>query len=303
VFGDNNLKPAGLTEANAVLLNEIDHTSPVLVTECGSLGCPGTGKNTWLPDMAPESIRRMLSSPQKTSNALNTRLVWTGRVQPHFSPRPNMSQITGLDNREMLPPYMPIMRGEDRLFGYLLNFIFPAAISLDYPWAVPHLPMPLTAWRDKDRDFTPGPSFPVLFYEQLVGLKSECRAEGVKQRLAAVSAWFKDLAAAPADTLRADHHDAVFHNITEQLLHLHRIQASSQNAPPDWQAYIEQGIKQLGAGFNQASSEDFAISGLPAELDDEQLIAYWQDTWGGFAEALTAWPDIREAAKGILGGD
>ena len=300
VFGASNLKPPGLNNAHVMLMNELGPTSPVLVTECGSLGCPGIGKNTWLPDMAPDSIKRMLSSPQKTTNALSTRMVWTGRVQPHFSPRPNMSQITGFDNREMLPPYMPIMRREDRLFGYLLDFIFPAALSLDYPWAVPHLPIPLKQWRDEDRDFTPGPSFPVLFYEQLVARKFDCKAEQPADRLAAVSAWFKDLAAAPTETLLTDHQDATLRDTTEQLRNLTSLLEAGQSAPDEWQTYLKQGIEQLGAGFETASGKDFPVSGLPAGLKEEELISFWKQTWSGFAAALTAWPEIRQAAEGIL---
>lgn len=300
VLGESNLKPAGLSDANALLMNELQPTSPVLVTECGSLGCPGTGKNTWLPDMAPASIRQMLSSPQKTSNALNTRMVWAGRAQPHFSPRPNMSQITGFDNRQMLPPYMPIMRGEDRLFGYLLNFIFPAGVSLDYPWAIPHLPIPLTPWRDEHRDFTPGPSFPVLCYEQLPAAKWDCLAEQPTQRIAAVSAWFKDLAAAPAQTLMANQRDSILRDLTEQLRNLSKLLNAADSAPDEWQAYLKQGIEQLNASLEQFSGEDFTITGLPAGLETEELIAFWRQTWVGFATALAAWPEIRNAAEEIL---
>ena len=83
-----------------------------------------------------------------------------------------MSQITGFDNREMLPPYLPIMRGEDRLFGCMLDFIFPSVITLDYPWAIPHLPLPERRWRNKDLVFTPAASFPLFFFEKLMDHKS-----------------------------------------------------------------------------------------------------------------------------------
>lgn len=300
VFGESNLKPAGLSNANVLLMNELSPASPVLVTECGSLGCPGIGKNTWLPDMAPDSIARMLSSPQKTSNALNTRMVWTGRVQPHISSRPNMSQITGFDNRQMLPPYMPIMRSEDRLFGYLLDCVFPGGVSLEYPWAIPHLPMPLNQWRTEDRDFTPGPSFPVSFYEQLLEQKFDCKAEQPTARLAAISAWFKDLAAAPKETLIADHRNSVLRDTAEQLRNLTRLLDTGKSSPDDWREYLEQGIEQLSASFQTAGGEEFQISGLPADLEEDELINFWKQTWSGFASALTAWPEIRKAAEAIL---
>ncbi len=84
VLGQNHLKPAGFTNATALQLSELQPDSAVLVTECGSLGCPGTGSNTWLPDMPPASLKRMLASAEKTSQALSSRKVWSGRNQPTF---------------------------------------------------------------------------------------------------------------------------------------------------------------------------------------------------------------------------
>lgn len=264
------------------------------------MGCPGTGKNTWLPDMAPGSLKQMLASEQKTSNALNSRLLWSGRNHPHFAPRPNMSQITGFDNRQLLPPYLPIERGEDRLFGYMLDFVFPAAVTLDYPWAVPHLPMPQRGWQDDDRDFTPGHSFPFFFFEQVIEQKSSCLAHSPRDRLAALSAWFNDLAAASGDTLTAMYRDTRLRNDSGQLQKLSALLAAADSAPANWQDYLRNGIVQLNADLGRFSSEDFLVKGLPATMEGAELIAFWKDTWAGFAAALSVWPEIRKAAAEIV---
>ena len=300
VLGQSNLKPVGFTNASALEVAELQADSPVIITECGVFGCPGTNTNTWLPDMAPASIERMLASRQKTTNALNTRMVWTGRNQPHFSPRPNMSAITGLDNRQTLPPYFPILRGEDRLFGYLLDFVFPTAVTLDYPWAIPHLPIPQREWRDIDRDFTPGASFPTFFFAQMLDYKASCHAEAPAVRLATLSAFFCDLAATADDTLAASQRDAVLHNISGELRHLDELLASADSAPAQWQEYLNNGIEQLNKAFDQASREDYPLKGQPQSLEGTELIAFWKKNWRGFAAALEAWPEIREAAAEIM---
>ncbi len=298
VLGQNHFKPAGLKNATALLLSELKQDSVVLMTECGSLGCPGTGGNTWLPDMSPDSLKAMLTSERKTHNALSKRTVWCGRNQPHFGPRTNMSQITGFDNRHLLPPYLPVFRGEDRLFGFLLNFIFPTAITLDYPWAIPHLPIPERHWLDDDRDFTPHGSFPMFFFEQLLDRKSICFAGTAEQRLASLSAWFNELSSASATTLTAMYRDTKMHNIAEQLQHLSALLAEAEDtsAPAEWQDYLKNGIEQLNIGIDQASLEEFPLKGLPASLEGDDLIAFWKETWAGFAAALSAWPAIRQAA-------
>jgi hypothetical protein len=227
VLGQQHLKPAGFSNSTAQLISELNTDSPVLITECGTLGCPGTNRNTWLPDMAPESLKRMLASEQQTNNALNSRLVWNGRNQPHFAPRPNMSAVTGFDNRQLLPPYLPFLRGEDRLFGNMLDFIYPSAITLDYPWAIPHLPIPQRQWREQDLDFTTGDSFPLFFVDQVSAEKSSCLSTTPVERLSALSSWFYRLSVASTDAMAGMYRDKRLRSTAEQLQLLSRSQTNS----------------------------------------------------------------------------
>ena len=302
VLGENNLKPNGLADATALMVNELDADSPVLMTECGSLGCPGTNTNTWLPDMAPVSLNIMLISENKTTNALGKRHVWSGRSQPHFTPRPNMSQITGFDNRQMLPPYLPINRGEDRLFGFMLDFLFPASVTLDYPWAIPHLPLPEREWRNRDLDFTPGDSFPAFFFERVLEFKPSCQAATGDGRLTALSAWFDDMASASPETLTAMHRDARLRGSSEQLQHLGALLSEAKSAPVNWQNYLRNGMTQLNKDLDRASREDFPVKGSPSTMEGEPLIDFWKGTWAEFASALKAWPEIRNVARNLVDG-
>jgi len=303
VFGQQHLKPAGFTNATALLTSELQTDSPVLMTECGSLGCPGTNNNTWLPDMAPESLKRMLASEQKTTNALNNRMLWSGRNHPHFAPRPNMSQITGFDNRQMLPPYFPIERGEDRLFGNMLDFIFPTAVTLDYPWAIPHLPMPQRHWQDNDRSFSQGDSFPMFFVEQIIGLKSSCLVSSPSERLNTLANWFKQMASASSESLQSMYRDSRLRASSELTMHLSGLLNEDDSTPSEWQDYLKNGIQALSIDMGKASQADFPTKGRPENLEDAELINFWQNTWSGYAAALKAWPDIRDAAVEVLRAD
>lgn len=300
VLGKNHLKATGLENATALLVSELTPDSRVLVTECGSLGCPGTSSNTWLPHMAPGSLRQMLASGEKTNNAIKHRKVWSGRNQPHFSPRPNMSQITGFDNSHSLPPYLPILRGEDRLFGNMLDFIFPTSVMLDYPWAIPHLPLPARGWRNRDLDFTPGDSFPAFIFEKVLEYKSDCQSALPDDRLSALAAWFYDLAAASPESLTDMHRESRLHGDSLSLLELSTLLSEAKSAPVDWQNYLRNGISQLNTDINKASRADFKLKGIPSTMESDELIAFWKDTLAGFAQALSAWPDIRQAAAEVI---
>ena len=300
VLGQNHLKPAGFADATALQLSELHADSTVLVTECGSLGCPGTDDNTWLPDMAPASLKRMLGSLERTSHALSTRKVWSGRNQPHFSPHANMSQITGFDNRQMLPPYLPILRGEDQLFGIMLDFIFPGSVVLDYPWAAPHLPVPDRQWRDRDLNFTPADSFPKFFVGKIIEQKSFCQSTSAGDRLSYLTNWFENMACSSADSLLSMYRDSRLRGDTERLGHLSMLMETADSAPVNWQNYLRNGISQLNNDLNLASREDFVVKGLPATMDTDELIIFWKTVWADFASALKAWPKIRDAAAELI---
>ena len=303
VLGQGNLKPAGLRNATTLQISELEPDSPVLMTECGSLGCPGTTRNTWLPNMSENSLQRMLKSGEKTTNALTRRKVWSGRNHPHFAPRPNMSQITGFDNRHMLPPYLPIMRAQDRLFGYMLDFIFPSAVTLDYPWAIPHLPIPEREWQNKDLNFTPADSFPGFFFEMILENKSSCLSDSPADRLANLSAWFKKMSTASSKSLGDMYRDTRLSDDSDQLEQLSGLLTATEEAPVNWQNYLRNGSKELNRDLEVASRPDFAVKGLPKGMEGEELIGFWRDVWAGFADALNAWPEIRQAAAEILGAE
>lgn len=299
-LGQANLKPAGLGNATALQVSELQPNSMVLMTECGTLGCPGSGTNTWLPSMAAGSLKRMLKSKKLTTNALTKRKVWSGRNHPHFAPRPNMSAITGFDNTHMLPPYLPIMRAEDRLFGYMLDFVFPSSVTLDYPWASPHLPIPEREWQSRDLNFGPTDSYPFFFVEGILEHKSSCLSDSPTDRLADLSDWFKRMSTASSQALSDMYRNSRLNSSSERLGQLNALLASGESAPVNWQNYLRNGIAQLNKDMEETSRPEFAIRGFPKDLEGQELVDFWKDVWAGFAASLSAWPEIRQAATDIL---
>jgi len=300
VLGQQHLKAASLENATTIHANEFRADSPVLITEAGSLGCPGTSNNTWLPYMNSASLKKMLASQKKTSNALNTRKVWSGRSHPHFSPRSNMSQIIGMDNRQLLPPYIPIARGEDRLFGFMVDYIFPTFVALDYPWAVPHLPIPDREWQHKDLKFDLGPIFPFFFVDKVLEHRSTCQSHSPQDRLENLAALYRDLAGTSPESLLTMHQDNTLECGAEKLKTLDKLLAAAESAPVDWQNYLRNGLKQLDVDLNAASRDDFPVKGYPGNLGTEDMVSFWKETWVEFAEALSVWPEIRRAAAELV---
>ena len=64
-LGQENIDPAQLTGCSSSYLSQWDASSPVLVTESGSLGDPGTRGTDWIYTVSSSSARRLAAFPQR----------------------------------------------------------------------------------------------------------------------------------------------------------------------------------------------------------------------------------------------
>jgi hypothetical protein len=119
----------------------LDRTSRVLITQVGSVGDPGTIGSGWLTALDLESQQRFLEALAASEAGSVPRTCWRGVKAATFASIGSMSQLTGLDNAELLPPYFPAYRGEDVLFAVFSKLLHPASVALELPVCVPHLPL------------------------------------------------------------------------------------------------------------------------------------------------------------------
>jgi hypothetical protein len=116
--------------------------SRIATTQCGTWGDPGTGdKAHWVVNLKTDDIEALLALSDSVTSTLSARATFMGYPAPMAMRFGAISQLTGLDHRSLLPPYMPVMRGEDFLFGVMLEKIAPASTVMGLPWGVPHLPV------------------------------------------------------------------------------------------------------------------------------------------------------------------
>ncbi len=98
-------------------LSRLTSESQVLVTQCGSWGDPGTGSGNWIFNLGTKSVQRLLELDGDLESILGQRASWFGYRGPVLTPHGTMSQMTGIDNTALLPPYLPVGRGEDIFSG------------------------------------------------------------------------------------------------------------------------------------------------------------------------------------------
>ncbi len=298
-LGARALDGDAFDSASIGFLETLRSDSPVLITECGSLGDPGTANNNWLTGLRGDSRERLLASDESVRHALHTRNCWSGRSRAHFGPRSNMSQLTGLDNRHLLPPYIPIMRSEDRLFGSMVEFLHPGAVVLDDAWSLPHLPIPERRWTAENRAYDSSEPFPAFIYSLLADHAGTCSSPDLMRRIDRLARLWEDLADLDDEQMRVHYIDKRLESQTRRFNHLKAARAACAGAPREWLEYLDEAIGRLNSEIID-NPVDTRLRGYPDGLENERLTGWWRDFFGRFAHAIRSWPDIRHAARQCL---
>jgi hypothetical protein len=291
------LQAPQLHHVNAALANVLQADTPVLVTQCGSLGDPGTGSH-WAQYLGEDSVQRLVSAPHGVQNALENRLNWLGSGRPNVFKMPFMSQLTGLDNSHLLPPYFPAFRAEDALFGAMLVAMHPQSVALEYPWSVPHLPVGSRTVSIKDP--IAGSSNGLLLLARYLTQKIDYKdGTDAEHNLNSIARDTLRIAARSDADLLLDYRTELARGNAD-LLHMLMTKYESAQALPsqEWREYLKRAVEETQTALvTQASPTD--IPGTTDGATEAALMAEFRNLATGFAAALAGWVEMREVASGL----
>lgn len=297
-LGTGELKASDLHGTEAALLSSLDIDSPILVTQCGSWGDPGTADGKWFSSLNQDSIKRLLAAPGGLASASANRHYWLGCSRPNFKKSASMSQATGLDNTHLLPPYFPVLRGEDYLFGSMTSYLHPRSAVLDYAWCVPHLPLASRG----------GPVDPPSAAKGGINLGARYLAERMNKtlggspqtRLVQLSLLLRELAESNSADLLATFRMQLAQQHATQLQNLGRqFKQASTLGSTEWQNYLRQGTENVTAALaSPATPAD--ITEVQGKLDEATVLQQAKVVMSEFGAALEVWPAIRESAQDIV---
>ena len=273
--------------------------SRVYLSQCGSFGDPGTADGGWAFFQSEASIKRLLGSSSEPSEVLAARTSWLGYRGPTIGSYGTLSQLTGLDHRALLPPYLPAGRGEDMLFGVMLQRLHPESAVFSEGWGVPHYPlndrssrgqldpvsvsasmMTLTDWlgrapRDEVGVF---PKMRLLMVadeiDRLANMTALALEQVVKNELLSKRASLLALCIESIDTL--PHHVNLPGGVA-------------------WSSFLEQSRDNLLHQIQSSEPQPVAEALRQASSDMETLKKVGAD----FANAIKAWPTICGAAAAL----
>jgi hypothetical protein len=295
-LGAGDLKPADLQGANGAFLSQWHAESPVIITQSGILGDPGTPRTDWVYAVGPVSAQRLLASPDGLEGALSNRHYWMGQPKPLFNKMAVISQVTGMDNSKLLPPYFPVFRGEDYLFGAMVEYLHPASTVLEYDWCVPHFPI-------EERSGSADSSAPSgkgtintskyitdhTLYE--TGISAETRLLGLCQLL-------RELSETSDQGLLTRYRAEVAESQNSKMKQLTATLTDNTQRTQVWQDYLQESLDNTSqAQDTKAELDD--IPGMPDGYQAQDILNEFRAYTGDFTQALEGWVAIRQAAKTV----
>jgi hypothetical protein len=288
-----DLNEQNLHNVNAAYLSQWQGDSPVLVTQTGTMGDPGTLGTEWVYSVDKESAQRLINSPGGLDGALRNRHYWLGQPRPVFSKMAVISQVTGLDNTQLLPPYFPVFRGEDYLFGAMVEYLHPQSAVLEYDWCVPHFPMETRQGQGQAEPPSGKGKINLSKYitDHTVyeaGMPPTTRVKGLAQLI-------QELTQRSDASLMTLFRIEVAEAQAGQMVRLTAKLQDGVNRPEVWQSYLQQSLNNIAGTMNTAARlEDIAT--VPEGYTAAEILQQFRSYAHQFASALEGWNNIRSHA-------
>lgn len=285
------LNASTLTGASAGLLRPLTARSRVLISQNGSMGDNGAGNAHWALNIGRDSVERFLAAPGSLNERFSSRNVWFGPSTPALYKMTRLSPISGIDNTELLPPYFPIYRGEDELFGAMVEHIHPQHYVLGMPWVVPHLP--LDSRSDRNLEGSPVKLGPMTVFNRVLTDTTDYRGQqSAEDRLAGIASGLRRFASASDSELLGRYRAESTLVLADQLRQVEKQMANTADIQNDeWQQYLRRCGQQIFDAISKPTQSGTALE--PAALP------MWREHASNFAATLEAWPRVREVCKEI----
>jgi hypothetical protein len=265
------------------------------VSFLGTVGDPGSETTTHRLFAEGPTFKRLTKSASQYPSRLSTHEVLKASVQPSISDGAYcMSTNMGLDGRTLLPPFVPVARNCDGVFGHILQACFRKYYRAHLPYVVPHG----SPERRSSTSETAYRSLEMLrTNDLLIALINafdpwHCGSSSEAENLQALGRYLAKLGALPP----TDFKDATRRTVTQatslSIQGAERRLDEKPMAPEYWKADMEKYIATLQEAVTR--EKFFVPSDLDGSLEERRIL--FQELVGTFGKLLTHWPDMVETA-------
>ena len=293
--------PTDLRGWDGDALSRHDSRSRILLNQCGTWGDPGIDNGSWIFFLPDSSINNLLEAGHGIKDLLAANSCWFGYRGETLSTYGVMSAVTGLDHRNLLPPYFPAGRGEDLLFGIMLQRIHPDSLVLNEGWSVHHKPVESRSDRTELTPLAAAPGLHTLTDwlgrepDDQWGLDPQRRmqilADDVNNLCQMDTEELERLAGAQLASKRLN----LLAKCSNHMAQLHTKDETSNKQI--WTEFLSETQKSLVDALQAPEVQPIATT---LEKKGETEWSSLRGMGGKFASSLSAWPQICAAAKSFI---
>lgn len=246
-----------------------------------------------------ESRDRLLASEEVYRSALASREMLRGTDGWVIGDASlSFAAICGLDNRSLLPPFVPTGRGQDLVFGASLWHCNPVACFGHVPWCLPHEPDPPRRFPAEDR-FRTATSVDGarLFLECIRSLESITPRRDVPGRIRSLGRFLQELGGLDAPELVRYLQQRLWESTERFLVEIDRALQEARPGAHYWKRDLTEYRERLLAGVTQPEYwipldlVDTSSADSPAAMFGSMLRSY--------GALLVAWPDLISSARSL----
>jgi hypothetical protein len=263
-------------------------------TMAGILGDSGIGSTGYL-FIDAESQKRLTRSETDYLAAVRSRQVLRSVRRTTISEGTSCVAVNlGLDNRSLLPPFIPVQRNSDGLFARTLRLCCRDGYLGYLPWTVLHAPeRPRQQnledyWRHIEQIRT---ADLVIHLMQASGAPYDGLSDAASLRR--LGAQFEEWGSLGSDEFRELLQKQVWRSVGSVFSSQH----SSEAPPAEQEFYARLRQKYTDVLRDRVTEEDYLLPSDLAHLGDkEQVHSLGREIIRRFGQLLQAWPEIHAAA-------
>lgn len=292
VLGDSltrGIEP-NISQAHPQLIERVSHPNTTIATTyLGTAGDSGMQGHAFRLFEEGPTREQLLTSAQSFEQLMTTRWMIKAVPQTTISNSPHCMTIhIGLDTRNLLPPFMPVMRNEDGVFGAVKQVCFPHYLSAYLPYTIQHLPpedRPAPSLDEALR--SPNMRLNDLVCQLVLYGKEEL---GEAPSLKTLGEYLLEITSSSPDSFRSLL-QAKAHQTRQNIIAFATQQLEAFKEAPDfWVRGVQTYIDSL-----KQPAESFAPADLEGSFEDRWTLC--QDLIHQYATLLTYWETIFEAGK------
>jgi hypothetical protein len=273
----------------------------VLVTAAGVAGDAGMGSSLHLLTLDGASRCRLLATEQAYRQAVGHRRVLRAVLRPTVGDAAFCQALNlGLDNRDLLPPFLPVQRNQEGVFAAVLRVCFSGAFFGYLPRALLHRP---PVWRGAPTDDPWGDAGRLLtghLFQVLIGALAVRPAPAdPRAALVALGRSLTDFAASEPIDFEAACRVYLGQALTGWGTRLEAQLRAFGGLPGFWADDVGRVLVRLRGNL---ADPGFAVPwDLRSAFGAERAGSLTRRLVGRFGRLLQAWPALVEAAKALRG--